>query len=84
MGALATSFGMGGLRLDTHGSPAGGPTSTKTLLARSRSGATPVKHGNGHLQVRKRLATVYQCYPKPIDGPPIGIGFARSRTQIDV
>jgi hypothetical protein len=55
----ATSLGMGGLSLGTRGSSAGGPTSTKTLLARSRSGATPFKHGNGHLQVCKRYDERY-------------------------
>jgi len=45
---------MNGLLLGTRDSSAGGPTSAKNLLARSRSGATPFLHGNGSLKVCKR------------------------------
>jgi hypothetical protein len=45
---------MQALLLDTCDSPAGGPTSAKNLLARSRSGATPFMHSNGRLNACKR------------------------------
>ena len=50
----ATLLRMGSLLSGTRRSSTGGPTSTKILLARSRSGATPFEHGNRQLQLCKR------------------------------
>lgn len=47
-------LGMHALLLDTCDSSAGGPTSAKDLLARSRPGTTPFVHGNGSLNACKR------------------------------
>jgi hypothetical protein len=57
-GEPISSHGLGGSLLGTRRSSAGGPTSTKILLARPHAGATPLQHRNRHLQVCKR------CYAR--------------------
>ena len=57
---------MNTLLLDTCDSPAGGPTSAKNLLARSRSGTTPFMHGNGSLNACKRWSSFLRLHARGI------------------